>query len=505
MKKKNIVVFFTDEQRFDSLGCNGNTYAKTPFIDGLATEGCNFSRHIAANPVCMPSRASFMTGRYVPGHGVSSNGIPLWRRDNGCVDENNKICQTIFKQDVPNKIPTMADLLTEAGYHTALLGKLHAQSTLADASYGFRESYSMWEKEETETIDAPFYGFQYVRQVLGHGESPARYDHGHYGRWLHREHPEIIEAITTAPKERLEGVTNGGIYPSKIPSKYHNTMWLADEACTYIEQQKEEETPFFMFIGFPDPHNDFAPPYDLANQFINDPLPDFARLEAVTGGKPQGAQELISKNHATQKNIAVAYQYTQAMVHLIDRGVGHVVEKLKEENMYDDTIIVFTSDHGDLLGDFEALLKGDQPFYSLVHIPFIIKPAKGQELPKTYAQPMSNADVLPTLFNMLEIDVPEDVQGVDIFNTEKENLPMTTCYNMTGKNRNLSLFDATYRYTYVVDTGEEELYNHKLDPQEHHNLAGVADYRKLCEEKQLQVLKKHLMCETQTAGHYGVW
>ena len=95
-----------------------------------------------------------------------------------------------------------------------------------------------------------------------------------------------------------------------------------------------------------------------------------------------------------------------------DRIVVH--DKLKKENMYDDTIIIFTSDHGEMLGDYEALYKGDQPFYSLIHIPFIVKPAKGTDIPHKIEDPMSNADVLPTLLGMLAIEKPENIQGVDI-------------------------------------------------------------------------------------------
>ncbi len=160
--------------------------AKPPNIDALAQEGCNFTRHISTNPVCMPSRARLITGMYVPWHGVSSNGIPLWRRDNWCVDENNTISQKLFSMNVLSKIPTIADILTEAGYETALYGKLHATPSLADISYYFYVSYAEWEKPETENATQPYYGFKHVRSVLGHREDPCQFNRGHYGRWLEK-------------------------------------------------------------------------------------------------------------------------------------------------------------------------------------------------------------------------------------------------------------------------------------------------------------------------------
>ena len=186
-----------------------------------------------------------------------------------------------------------------------------------------------------------------------------------------------------------------------------------------------------------------------------------------------------------------------------DRIVVH--DKLKKENMYDDTIIIFTSDHGEMLGDYEALYKGDQPFYSLIHIPFIVKPAKGTDIPHKIEDPMSNADVLPTLFGMLGIEKPENIQGVDIFKEGKGNMPMSTCYNLLGYNRNISIYDEQYRYTYVTDTEEEELYNQKEDPKEYVNLAKKSEYREICDKMRERVLKKHLKCEIQIYGHYGTW
>ena len=501
---KNVVIFFTDQQRFDSLGCNGNVDAITKNIDSLAMEGCNFTRHLAANSVCMPSRASFMTGLYVPGHGVSSNGIPLWRRDNGCEDKNDIIAKNIFGKGVPDKVPTMADYLQEEGYQTVLLGKLHAEPSLADKSYGFRSCYDHWEDPKTENDRRSYYGFQYVKNVLGHGEAPVEYDHGHYGRWMHKQHPEIVEEVK---KDRQSNARrpNMNIRMSKVPSELHNSTWLANEACDYIENHLDREKPLFMFIGFPDPHHDFVPPRDIAENFMNIQVPEMAKLEKIQGEKTKGAMDMLRSNHASKKNIELAYKLTQASVSLIDRAVGKVIDKLKKENMYDDTIIIFTSDHGEMLGDYEALYKGDQPFYSLIHIPFIVKPAKGTDIPHKIEDPMSNADVLPTLFGMLGIEKPENIQGVDIFKEGKGNMPMSTCYNLLGYNRNISIYDEQYRYTYVTDTEEEELYNQKEDPKEYVNLAKKSEYREICDKMRERVLKKHLKCEIQIYGHYGTW
>ena len=119
-------------------------------------------------------------------------------------------------------------------------------------------------------------------------------------------------------------------------------------------------------------------------------------------------------------------------------------------DLYDDTIIIFTSDYGEMLGDYETLYKTDYPFYSLIHIPFILKPAKGIKTLKIYTKPVSNADILPTLFSLLKMEKPRSVQGINIFHDRKENMPMSTCCNLLCKNRSLSLYDDRYRYTYII-------------------------------------------------------
>ena len=107
--------------------------------------------------------------------------------------------------------------------------------------------------------------------------------------------------------------------------------------------------------------------------------------------------------------------------------------------------------------------------------------------------------------SMLGIEKPENIQGVDIFKEGKGNMPMSTCYNLLGYNRNISIYDEQYRYTYVTDTEEEELYNQKEDPKEYVNLAKKSEYREICDKMRERVLKKHLKCETQIYGHYGTW
>lgn len=499
--KKNVIIFHTDQQRYDSLGCNGNEQAKTPNIDALAKDGCRFTRHIAANPTCMPSRASLLTGLNPSSHGVESNGIPLWRRD-----DKDAVKGDMLGVKIEDKIPTLADILFENGYDTSLFGKLHLTPHGSDKVYGYAESNDLWNEENPIDDSKSFYGFQTKKMIMGHGESPCAYNGGHYGRWLAQKHPEIIEMLNKG--EKILPGSLDDIYLSKIPSKYHNSMWLADEVVNYFEETKNDEKPKFMFVGFPDPHHPFTPPQDIAKEFLDIPLPDFASVDDIIGDKSATSKKAMKAYTFSKDDCTKAYRYTMAEVHLIDKAIGQIIKYLKDNELYDDTIIIFTSDHGDFLGDFDMLRKIDIAFKNLVNVPFIIKGTKGINLPKTCNNPMSNVDVVPTVLKMLDIKPADYIEGIDIFSEKsKNNTPMVTCSSLIGYERNISLFDDTYRYTYFIDSKEEELYNHKKDPKELNNLVNdkSIDVSEICKDFKEKLFEKQIECHAEWFKHYALW
>ena len=174
VRRPNIVLIVTDQQRYDSLGCTGNRFAVTPSLDALAGEGCLFTRHFTANPVCMPSRATMMTGCYPATHGVVTNGIPLPRRQYVRADGAN-----VERDGVPviSQLPTLGDVLGQAGYTTGSIGKLHLTPTQCDPDLGYEESTARWRNDPAmNQWHGPYYGLQEVDMTLGHGERMQ----GHY-------------------------------------------------------------------------------------------------------------------------------------------------------------------------------------------------------------------------------------------------------------------------------------------------------------------------------------
>src|SRR5215211_283155 len=168
--QRNILVFFTDQQRYDSLGCSDNSSARTPHIDELAAAGCRMENHIAANPICMPSRASFFTGRFPNAHRLWHNGVPL-----------------------PDTETTLPQVLQGQGYDTASFGKIHLNPTEAHASPELKESAALWRRGELDNWHGPYLGFDRVGLTIDHGERALR--EGHYANEVRKRLPNLEEIL----------------------------------------------------------------------------------------------------------------------------------------------------------------------------------------------------------------------------------------------------------------------------------------------------------------------
>ena len=256
----NFLIVITDQQRADFLGCYGHQILRTPNIDAIAARGTCFSNCYVASPVCMPNRASLMTGRMPSVHHVRSNGIPLTR-----------------------DAVTFVDLLRDAGYATALIGKSHLQNftgrppafPVAQPPPGYQrpspalsqavrselgqppyeqESPGSWAHPNTH-VETPFYGFDHVRLVTGHGDRVG----GDYRQWLRERTPEADTLLEPNP-----GLPHDYVCPqahrTRIPEELYSTAYIAGEAERYLADRAGADRPFFLMVSFPDPHHPFNPP-----------------------------------------------------------------------------------------------------------------------------------------------------------------------------------------------------------------------------------------------------
>jgi len=473
-KKKNVLIIHTDQQRYDSMGCTGNSTAETPNLDALAAEGVLFSRHIVANTICMPSRASLMTGLYPPAHGLWDNGVPLGRRE--YVDFN----PMRHGDEIVREPATIGDIFAAAGYDTALFGKLHLTPFQAPASHGFHESYSLWKEQgaEMEEWHGPYYGFDHVELTCGHGPFPL----GHYHRWINREHPEVVESVERSAKNKpIDELRD--LYVADMPLDLHPTSWLADRFIGWHEAQRSADQPFCAFIGFPDPHHPFVPTREAAERFEGRPVagphdPEGSHWRDYASGKMASA----NTPSISQADRELVLRHTNAMIWQIDLAVGRIVEALRLSGSLDDTIIVFTSDHGDFMWDHGLLRKGVGASNQLLRVPLIVR-APGIAPGKVRSEPTSNCDILPTLASLCDIELPEQpcgpLHGRNLFaragtsSAGHEGDPPRAyayCSIGTAESTNHTIYDERYRYTVFPHTGRRELFDHENDPWEAVNL-----------------------------------
>ena len=235
---RNILFVCTDQQRFDSLGCNGGKIARTPVIDAWAKAGINYTRAHNQNVVCMPARSTMLTGQYVRSHGVYANGVAL-----------------------PEDAPSVAALLHAAGYRTALLGKAHWQPAV-DPMGRWRENTMA-----REGFTGPYRGFEHIELAM-HGAMRIR-NNWHYDRWLMRAHPEGADQffkLFIRDENGLRLNEQGGgetgapqVAINSIPREYYHTDWVADRAIDWLKTLGDGEN-WFCMVSFPDPHHPWDPP-----------------------------------------------------------------------------------------------------------------------------------------------------------------------------------------------------------------------------------------------------
>ncbi|MGH7797116.1 MAG: sulfatase family protein [Candidatus Binatia bacterium] len=388
MGRPNFLLIITDQHRADHLGCYGNNVVQTPSIDRLAASGTRFERFYVATPICMPNRATLMTGRMPSLHGARQNGIPL------------SLSATTF-----------VDIMRAAGYETALIGKCHLQSisgnlptigmpaaepnlttppeylreadnTLTQHGRYDQELPSTWEREPEFEPILPYYGFKHVELAIGHGDKTV----GHYARWLKERHPDPDSL--RGPKNQLPG--NHYIAPqawrTRIPEHLYPTAYVAERAIQYLENysRTDRSKPFYIQCSFPDPHHPFTPPGRYWDMYDAAAISLPASFNSGERPIPPHLQELYDEraqnksNRDGQRTFAItereareAIALTYGMISMIDDAIGSILGWLKTLRLDEDTVIVFTSDHGDFMGDHQLLLKGALHYRGLVRVPFI--------------------------------------------------------------------------------------------------------------------------------------
>ncbi len=370
MDKPNILLIMTDQQRFDSLGCYGSQVVPTPNLDRLAEQGVLFTNAYVTNPVCTPNRASIFTGKHLPGHGVYR------LHDNLPEDE---IC-------FPYR-------LRQAGYETALIGKFHVSSRL-------------YEAKKRHPYDG-FNIYEWCHDPGLHFDSAFN----EYSKWLASKNSNFYKKYKHEGKKLTH-----------IPRKYHMTHWVAERTINFIKQS-DKNIPFFCAMSLFDPHDPYADyPEEMVglinegelNKLVLSALPDCNMPDVIkketsylSAFDPQTLESMI-------KTIRKGYYSSIA---LIDLEVGRVLKALEDKGIENNTLVIFTSDHGDMLGDHHLLTKGPFFYDPCVKVPMIINwPEKIKYKGQRISGLVQSQDIAATILAAANICSEElMLDGYDIF------------------------------------------------------------------------------------------
>lgn len=450
----NILLLMTDQQRYDSLGCYGASFAHTPNLDRLAAEGVVFEHCYANNPICTPSRASLMTGKHVLDHGVCQ------------LNDHLASGETLFPER-----------LRARGYQTALFGKLHVSAAATESR-----------------VRHPHDGFD-VYELCNEGCTCMDAHHQAYARWLEEKDPDFYQRL----KVEGRGVTH-------VPRELHMTHWAAERTMNYLERDRDPARPFFCMMSVFEPHN----PYEHYPREMVE-LVDPHRIPPPTprGRGPEPSAIVRERHHNYFADFAaLSPDYIAAMRHGYHASVaygdlefGRVLDKLASLGLAENTLVIFTSDHGDMLGDHDLLVKGAFFYDPNVRVPLIMRWPAGLECGRRTGGLVQLHDLAATILHAA--GVPEETIATAMPDA-RNLLPLALsqenevrdavfcCYQNSGMCAGHSYWEPPIHATMVRSgryklnlwhgTGEGELFDMQQDPLEQDNVWEVVAMKKVREE-----------------------
>ena len=443
-RQPHIILIMTDQHRGDTLGCMGNRIIKTPHLDSIAADGVCFVNGYSSTPSCTPARAGLLTGMAPWNHGLLGYGTVARK----------------YKYEMPQ-------MLRDSGYYTFGIGKMHwfpqkslhgFHGTLIDESGrveqdGFVSDYHDWFK-----LQAP-------------GEDPDQTGIG----W--NEHRASVYQLD----ERL-----------------HPTFWTGQTAVQFIENYNQDK-PLFLKVSFARPHSPYDPPQRYLEMYKDVKIPepsigDWAGKFADNPDTPAAAFGDFGKDHAVNSR-----RHYYANITFIDDQVGEIMRMLKKKGMYQNAIVCFTSDHGDMLGDHFHWRK-TYPYEGSVHVPFLMKWPEWYKAKITGGSrlnfPVELRDFLPTFLEAAGIEIPADMDGKSLLNLVRDDaagwrrfidLEHAACY--TKENYWCALTDGSIKYIWNFYTATEQLFDLSRDPDELSDLSSNPEYREILEMWRSRMVK----------------
>jgi arylsulfatase A-like enzyme len=472
----NILLITSDQHHWQALGFN-NPAVKTPNLDRLASRGVVFTRAYCPNPTCTPTRASIITGRYPSQHGAYSLGTKLMETEH-----------------------TLGEDFTAAGYRTALVGKAHFQPLTGTPDYPSLEAYPVLQDLDFwREFHGPFYGFEHVELARNHTDEA--HVGQHYALWMEENGCQEWRKYFLKPtgeRDPRQGVSYAdrqGVWD--IPEKYHYNTWIADRSNALLQQYATDKQPFFLWSSFFDPHPSYLIPEPWASMYdpqkieppqvaegehaANPPhfkltqekKPDFSGYKESEGNALHGCHSHLGLCHPEKLARETAIYY--GMVSCMDKYIGQILDQLEHLGLAENTIIVFTTDHGHFLGQHGLAAKGPFHYEDLIKIPFVVSWPEHVPVNVESSALQSLVDLAPTFLDCCGIPIPRCMTGIsqkDVWSGEvpevRDHVLVENRHNPTTMNHK-TYVNQRYKLTVYYNQPYGELFDLQEDPGELHN------------------------------------
>lgn len=482
--KPNILIIMTDQQRWDSLGCYGFQGIDTPNLDRLAKEGALFTNCYVNNPICTPSRACMWTGKRISSHGV---------------------CQ--LHDILPEEEILLPEYLRQNGYQTALFGKLHVSGRIyEEAQRHPHDGFDVYEwcLEASISLDSPLNG---------------------YASWLKNKNFDFFQELKNKGRKLLH-----------IPREYHFTHWAAERTRQFIRHERDKKKPFFCLMSVFDPHNPYEDyPKEYGERVHMDRLPPVISIKEESG-EPSSASIMAIQKERQYSYFGNAKDISKddlkkirkgyfASIALLDDEVGEVLNTLDQEGLADSTLVIFVSDHGDMLGDHDLYVKGIPLYDPVVKVPFIMRwPGRIPEgiSIDSLVQP---SDLFATCLGAAGIEIPKEKRDTkDLLPLAEGNVDLVrniaVCeYRNSGINVKGTYWDPPIYSTMIRDEQYKLILYHPIksvsketqiqlfdmlkDPKELHNLANDDRYSSIKDKMLILLINWLLDNELKLRKHGG--
>ncbi len=502
MTKLNVLLITSDQQHWNTLG-QFNPEVRTPALDKLASQGTTFRRAYCPNPTCTPTRASMITGKYPSQHGAYSLGTKL-----------------------PESEPTVGERLKEAGYRTALVGKAHFQPLHSTEEYPSLEAYpKLQDLDFWADFAGPFYGFDHVELARNHTDEA--HVGQHYALWMEEKGLSNWRDYYLQPTGNVVAQQRKWL----IPERFHYNAWIAERSNSLISQYDEAGEPFFLWASFFDPHPKYLAPepwdtmYDPAQvtvpgfspgeheaspphlQLTQQPDPDFSAWQEPNGAGCHGFHSHLHDRDELAKDIACYY----GMISCMDKYIGQIIDHLDDLGLAENTLVVFTSDHGHYFGQHGLIAKGAFHYEDGVRVPMIARLPGRIPAGQVSDSLQSLVDYAPTFLDCCGLAVPDEMTGLSqqqVWRGDASEAREQVIIENRHQPTTLHLktyIDARYKITLYYHRDYGEIYDLVDDPNELNNLWPDAELRARLTEAFLhaEMLKEEPLPPSVPPKHWG--